>query len=112
MNTIMIEGNLTKDIVLNKTSNDTVVGNNTLAVNQKNDEAMFIPITVWGKIAEEVSNHAPKGTRVLVVGELQQGSYIKDGEKITAPVSINVKEIKFLSQKKVEASSPSKEENK
>ena len=60
MNTIILEGNLTKDIVLNKTANETVVGNTSIAVNQKNEEAMFIKITVWGKTAEAVSNYAPK----------------------------------------------------
>lgn len=45
-------------------------------------EADFIPVVVWGKIAELVGNSCSKGHRLLVEGRLQIRSYdAKDGTK-------------------------------
>ena len=88
MNKAIIMGRLTKDPDVKYTQTGKVVTQFTLAVdrpftNQEGQrEADFIPVVIWGKIAELVGNSCIKGHRLLVDGRLQIRSYeAKDGTK-------------------------------
>ena len=39
----------------------------------------WVPVTVWGKLAERCSSHLSKGKKVAVSGRLMFRSYEKDG---------------------------------
>ena len=88
MNKITLLGRLTKDPEIRYTQNQKVVAQFTLAVDRPfknesgNKEADFIPVVLWGKIAEMVGNSCSKGHRLLVDGRLQIRNFDgKDGQK-------------------------------
>ena len=88
MNSIVLMGRLVKDPEVRYTQSCKVVCQFTLAVdrpftNQNGQkEADFIPVVVWGKIAEIAGNSLSKGHRALVEGRLQIRNYTaKDGSK-------------------------------
>lgn len=78
-------GRLTKDPEIRSSADGMMVGNYTLAVDRrgKENEADFIRVVTFGKAAEFASKYFHKGTKVLVTGHIQTGSYTnKDGQKI------------------------------
>lgn len=88
MNKVILMGRLTRDPEVRYTQTGKVVCQFTIAVdrpftNQEGQrEADFIPVVVWGKIAELCGNSLTKGQRALVDGRLQIRSYdAKDGTK-------------------------------
>lgn len=81
-------GRLTKDPEIRYVASGKVVTSFTLAVdrpflNQEGKrEADFIPVVVWGKVAELVGNSCQKGHRLLVEGRLQIRNFdAKDGTR-------------------------------
>jgi single-strand DNA-binding protein len=88
MNTVVLIGRLVRDPENRFTTAGKAVTTFTLAVdrnftNQAGErEADFIPIVVWGKIAETCANHLSKGRLVAVEGRLQIRNYeTQDGQK-------------------------------
>lgn len=79
MNKVILVGRLTKDPEVRYTQTGKVVATFTLAVDrytgQGQKEADFIPVVVWGKVAEVCGNNLTKGQKVLVDGRLQVRSY-------------------------------------
>lgn len=85
-NKVVLIGRLTKDPELKFTSGTgTAVATFTLAVNRRfkregQPEADFVPIVVWGKMAESTANYMSKGRQLAVVGRIETRSYEgKDG---------------------------------
>lgn len=106
MNNVVLIGRLTNDPEL-KTVGDTVNCRATLAVNRmKKGEADFIPVTFWGKTAENVCKYMTKGRQLAVEGRIQTGSYTnKDGQKVyTTDVMVNHAE--FIGDSKSSNSAP------
>ena len=110
LNRIILIGRLTRDVELRFTQEGKAVANFTLAVDRpfKNangeKEADFIPVVVWGKLAENCSNYIGKGRLVAADGRLQIRSYEgKDGQRryITEVVA---EEVRFLDKPKNENS--------
>jgi len=88
MNKVVLIGRLTKDPELKFTPGaGTAVTQFTIAVDrryqkEKEKEADFIPIVVWGKQAESTANHMAKGRLIGVSGRIQVRNYdTKDGGK-------------------------------
>ena len=88
MNKVVLMGRLTRDPDVRYTQTGKVVTQFTLAVDRPfksadgNKEVDFVPVVVWGKIAEMIGNGCHKGHRLLVDGRLQIRSYdAKDGTK-------------------------------
>lgn len=76
MNKVIILGRLTKDCSTKYTQAGKCVTTFTLAVNRPTtkdgvQQADFVPIVLWGKIAETVGNYVHKGQRLLVEERLQ-----------------------------------------
>ena len=78
-------GRLTRDVDY-KEINGTTVAKFTIAINDyvKGEEtANYIPVTAFGKIADNCYKYLAKGRQVAVVGKVQTGSYEnKDGKKV------------------------------
>ncbi|KLU74243.1 single-stranded DNA-binding protein (plasmid) [Clostridium botulinum V891] len=76
----------------------------TLAVNRRykkdgQQEADFLPIVVWGKIAENTANYVRKGSQIGVSGSIRTRSYeTKDGTKRYV-TEIVADEVQFLDSK-------------
>lgn len=88
MNKVTIIGRLTKDPELKYTpGNGTAVTSITVAVDRRfskdgQREADFIPVVIWGKIAETTAQYTAKGKLIAVAGRIQTRSYdAKDGSK-------------------------------
>ena len=103
MNRVVLIGRLTRDPELKYTpGTGTAVTTLTLAVDRRvpnkdgQREADFVPVVVWGKIAENVANYCSKGRLVGVSGRLQIRSYDgKDGIKRTV-AEVVAEEVQFL----------------
>ena len=96
MNRVYIIGNLTRDNEL-KQAGQTQVLKNTLAVKRefKKDETDFINIVAFSKTAELIAKYTQKGSKLLVEGSLQIGSYEKDGIK-RQTADVIVRNIEFI----------------
>lgn len=102
-NKAFLSGNLTKAPELRETPNGKSVATFSLAVKRDySEETDFFNIVVWGKQAENCAKYLDKGSKVLVVGQLQNRSYeAKDGSKRTV-TEINASEVEFLTFKEKE----------
>lgn len=110
LNNCSFIGRLVKDPEIN-TRDDKKVCNFMIAVDRvfsKNDESDFIPVTVWGKQADNLAQYCKKGSHIEVTGELRTGSYEKDGKKYYT-FNILANEIEFLDFKKSKESNSSGE---
>lgn len=84
MNKVFLTGRLTKAPEVRSTQNGKSVCTFTLAVDKrkKEDGADFLPIVVWGTLAEVCGKYLDKGRQVAVAGEIHTRSYeAKDGGK-------------------------------
>ncbi|GJL53093.1 MAG: single-stranded DNA-binding protein B [Nitrospirales bacterium] len=76
-NKVIQQGRLVKDPELRYTNSGTPVTNIRLAIdslpNKQTGEARvdFIPVTVWGKQAENIASHCMKGQVVTIEGHLR-----------------------------------------
>lgn len=102
-NLVVLIGRLTKTPEVTFTSGTgTAVSRISLAVDEYNsktgkNEAIFIPVEVWGKQAESLVNHMDKGCQLSVVGKLKQNNWTdKEGRK-HYDILVRAVEIKFLS---------------
>ena len=105
MNKVYLIGNLTRDPELSETGSGIKVCRFSIAVNRtyssSDGERMtdFFNITVWRTQAENCGRYLRKGSKVAVVGSLQNRSYEdKDGVKRNV-TDIVANEVEFLSTK-------------
>ena len=112
MNKCILIGNLTKDPELTTTSNGVAVCRFTIAVSRRYSnadgerETDFLNIVVWRSLGENCHKFLKKGSKVGVVGNIQNRSYdATDGTKryITEIVA---EEVEFLSTKSSEEVAP------
>lgn len=103
MNKVYLIGNLTRDPEMSETPSGVPFCRLGLAVNRpyagSNGERAtdFFNITVWRTHAENCGRYLKKGSKVAVVGSLQNRSYEdKDGNKRTV-TDIVASEVEFLS---------------
>lgn len=103
MNKVTLIGRITKDLELNHIGEkNTANVKFDLAVdNYENGQkgAYFIPLTVWGKQAENLCKYCGKGSQIAVNGALKIRSYDKDGVKkyVTEVLADGFNGIEFLS---------------
>lgn len=100
MNKFIGMGRLTKEPDTRTTANGMAVCRYTLAIDRRfkkegdTQTADFIPCVVFGKGAEFAQKYLHKGTKIVVEGHIQTGSYTKeDGSKVyTTDVIIDSQE--------------------
>ena len=105
MNKCILVGNLTKDPELSTTSNGVSVCRFTIAVSRRYSNAEgeretdFLNIIVWRNLGENCHKFLKKGSKVGVVGNIQNRSYdATDGTKRYV-TEIVAEEVEFLSTK-------------
>lgn len=108
MNKAILVGRLTRDPEVKDTKNGTRVARYTLAVDRRGEGADFIPCVAFNKGAEFAQNWLKKGTKVIVTGRIQTGSYEGERGKVYT-TDIIVDEQEFAESKK--ASSEKAEED-
>ena len=105
MNKTTLVGRITKDPELKFTPGaGTAVTTFTLAVNRKykkegQPDADFIPIVVWGRMAEVTANYMSKGRMIGISGRIETRNYeAKDGTKRYV-TEVIADEVEFLGYK-------------
>lgn len=101
MNRIDLMGRLTKDPDVRATNEGTKIARFSLAVPRrfKRDEADFINCVAFGKTADFIEKYLKKGTKIVLGGRLQTGSYTKqDGTKVYT-TDVIVEEVEFAESK-------------
>lgn len=105
MNKVIEIGRLTKDPEITTSTSGTTFARFSIAVDRRfkkegEPEADFFNCTAFGKTAEFISAWIKKGTKVAIVGRLQNNNYTnKEGQKVY-DVRIMVEEIEFAESKK------------
>jgi single-strand DNA-binding protein len=107
MNKVILMGRLTRDPEMRYSSgeNQTAIARYTLAVDRRfkrqGDEqsADFINCVVFGRGAEFAENYLHQGTKIVVSGRIQTGSYTnKEGRKVYT-TEVVVEEQEFAESK-------------
>lgn len=105
MNKAILTGRLTRDPEIRITQDgQTTIGRFGLAVDRKGKEqkADFFNLTAFNKTAMFAEKYLKKGTKVNVIGHLQNDEYTnRDGQKVTQTIVI-VEEVEFCESKKEE----------
>lgn len=102
MNKVVIIGRLTKDPELKYTpGNGTAVTTITVAVDRRyskenQKEVDFIPVVIWGKIAESTAQYTAKGKLIAVSGRIQTRSYELEDESKRYVTEIVAEEVQFI----------------
>jgi single-strand DNA-binding protein len=105
MNKAILMGRLTRDPDLRTTPSQVSVATFTLAVDRRYKSASgerptdFINIVAWRGLADFVGNYCKKGTKLVVVGNIQTRTYDdKDGKRVYV-TEIVADEIEFAESK-------------
>lgn len=102
---ITLIGNLGNDPELRTTPSGVPVCNFSLAVNRQwtnrdgetAEKTTWFRITVWQRQAETVARYLRKGSRVLVVGEVEEASaYVTREGEAAATIEVTARLIKFM----------------
>ena len=109
LNSVLLEGNLTRDPELSYTTKGTAVCKLGLASNRffKQDEeyqkeVSFFDVTVWGRQAEVCSEYLKKGRGVRVVGRLKQERWQDQDGNNRSKVTIVAEHVEFRPKAKVQ----------
>lgn len=107
MNKVILMGRLTRDPEVsysNRGDSSLAIGRFSIAVDRRfkregEPEADFFNCTAFGKQAEFVERYLHKGTKIVVVGRIQNDNYTnREGEKVYS-VRVMVDEIEFAESK-------------
>ena len=85
MNSANLVGRVCNDVDLRYTRSEMAVARFNIAVDDgygEKKKTYFIPVTVFGKQAENCEKFVSKGNRIGVTGKIVTGSYEKDGRKV------------------------------
>lgn len=110
-NSVRMIGNLTADPIsrtFDYKGGQRTVTNYDIAVHS-GDRTDYFRVASWGKQAENDAKYLKKGNMVMIDGDLQTGSYEKDGVKIPT-LTINTQDVTYLmpaSTKKAETGAES-----
>jgi len=111
MNKVILMGRLTRDpeVRYSQNGNNTAICRYSIAVDRRfkrdgQPEADFFNCTVFGKGAEFAEKYFKKGTKIVVVGSIQNDNYTnKEGQKVYS-TQIMVDEQEFAESKNAQAS--------
>lgn len=89
MNKVILMGRLTRDPEVRYTqgAESMAIARYTLAVDRRikregQQSADFISCVAFGKAGELAERYLKKGTKMVIEGRIQTGSYEKDGQKV------------------------------
>lgn len=104
MNKVFLIGNLTRDPELSTIPSGVSVCRFSIAVNRRfrnangEQETDFFNIVVWRQQGENCAQYLKKGSKVSVIGQIQNRTYEVDGVKRYA-TDIVADEVEFLTPK-------------
>ncbi len=102
-NKVVLLGNLTRDIDLRYSQNNTAIGKTGLAVNrkytvngEKREDVCFIDVTFFGRTAEVANQYLKKGSKVLIEGRLNYEQWTDQNGQNRSRHSISVENMEML----------------
>lgn len=98
INSVVLAGNLTKDPDLRETKTGTKVCGMRMATNHKrgkNEETLFMDVTVWGPQAEICERYLKKGRNIAVKGRLKMEEYTDKDDIRRQSVSVVADDVQF-----------------
>ncbi len=103
LNRVLLMGNLTRDVEVKFTANNTAVANIGLALNRRyrsgdeyKEETTFVDCEAWGKTAETMGKYLSKGRPVFIEGRLKLDEWQdRDGNRRTKLVTV-VENFQFI----------------
>ena len=103
LNSVIIVGNLTKDIEVKYTQSGSAVGNISIASNRSKkqgdqwvDEVSYFDVVLFGKSAENLQQYLTKGKKVAVQGHLKQDRWNDQQGNNKSKISIISESIQFV----------------
>lgn len=112
MNKVILMGRTTKDaeVRYGGQNGDKAVARFNLAVDRRfkvegGQTADFINCVAFGKTAEFLEKYGKKGTKFVVEGRIQTGSYDKDGQKVYT-TDVAVESVEFAESKGSQTTQP------
>lgn len=107
VNKLFLGGNITRDIKLSYTQNQTAIADFGIAVNRKwkgkdgqdKSEVCFVDCQIFGKQAETVNKYVKKGDPIFLEGRLKLDQWeAADGSK-RSKLKMTVESFQFLNSK-------------
>ena len=86
-------GNLTEDLEVRYTEGGIARARFRVAVSGRRDEASFFTVVVWRDQAEHAAESLTKGSRVVVIGRLQQRSWTAEDGSARSTVEVVAEEL-------------------
>ncbi|MGD9874086.1 MAG: single-stranded DNA-binding protein [Kiritimatiellia bacterium] len=104
LNSVILAGNLTRDVETRKTPSGALVGDLGVAVSddykdkdgQLVKRTCFTDIVVWGRQAETCAQYLRKGSSVLVEGRLQLDQWKNDKGENRSKLRIRANRVQFI----------------
>ena len=108
MNNVTIGGNLARDPEVRDLQSGTKVAHFTVAVSKRGQEGGtdFFPCAAWGKLAELVGNRLKKGSKVAVMGYLQNREFEGSNGEKKKVTEINAQDMLFFSSEQDKSEKP------
>ena len=104
MNKVILSGRLARDPEIRYTQTGKCVAQFTLAVNRRTSkdaqQADFIPIVVWNKLAEICGQYLQKGSQIIVEGRIQVRQYTVNDNSKRYITEVIANEIEFTGKTK------------
>ncbi|MDF1569415.1 MAG: single-stranded DNA-binding protein [Spirochaetaceae bacterium] len=107
LNSIILEGNLTRDPVIDTTPKGTSVCHFTVASNrfyksdgERQEEVGFFDVEVWSRLAETCGEYLEKGRGVRVVGRLKQDRWTNPEGEPRSRIRIVGEHVEFRTRPK------------
>ncbi len=111
INSVIIGGNLTRDVELKdlpsgqKVANMTVASNRTFVTNgEKRKETIFMDVEVWGSMAENCRKYLNKGSPVVVTGRLKQDQWQTESGEKRSRIKVLAANVQFLGSSRASSS--------
>ena len=111
MNKVIISGNLTKDMEVNVTKKDVLVGKFTVAVQigyGDNSKTQFYPVVLFGNRVESLQKYLLKGTKVLIDGQIDYNSIQSDDKEWKNYFQVIVNDLEILKFVEIEEKTSNK----
>ena len=99
MNSINVVGRITKNPELRYTSSNKAVMQLDIAINNGKDDTTFLPITIFGKQAENIDKYCNKGDLLAIEGLIKNHNWKDKEEKMHYDYTFIVNRVDFLSTK-------------
>lgn len=101
LNSIVLQGRLTKDVELRYTKSEKAVCSFTLAVDRggRDGGADFIPCVAWEKTAQFIDQYFKKGDMMLAQGRLEQRNYEDASGNKRSVFEVRVQNVNFCGGK-------------